>query len=178
VGRRAPLGWPWWALFVQTSIAGVVILVLFVVDIVLVVSRVIQSAPATVTSPSEQDDGALGIFVIPIIVGIAAALPTVAVVSVAVLIGLPIRLIPAARVWTVKHRWVPLACASLGVPVFVAAEVFRPSAAWPTSLPFFEPSSLLVGVSTLLVAIGLTTVWVPRREEAARSSLAAEYGGT
>ncbi|MCI0155108.1 hypothetical protein KNO15_00125 [Leifsonia shinshuensis] len=161
--RRTPLGWPWWALFVQTSIAGVVIFVLFVMDVVLVVSRVIQSAPSAVTSPSEADDGALGIFVIPIIVGIAAALPTVAVVTVAVLLGLPVRLIATARVWVVKHRWVPFACALLGVVVFVGAEAFRPDASWPTAVPFFEPSSLPVGVSTLLVAVGLSNFWVPRR---------------
>ncbi|WP_157498354.1 hypothetical protein [Leifsonia sp. Leaf336] len=166
--RKASLGWPWWALFVQTLIAGGVLVVLVVTDVVLVVSRMVQSTLATVTSPTEADDGAMGIFGIPILVGIVVGLPTVAIVSGAVLLGLPIRLIAAARVWVVQHWWVPLTCALLGVAVFVGAEVFRPDT-WSTPAPFFEPSSVLVGVAMLLVAVGLTNFWRPRKRRPPRA---------
>lgn len=160
-GRRPAIGWPWWALFVQTSIAGSAILVLFVADIVaLLFSPVAQATATGAVSPAEEDDGALGLFVLPILFIALTALPTVAVVTAAVALTLPIRLIPTARGWIVEHRWVAVTCASVGFAGFVAAEFVRSSTTWPAGFPFIEPSSWWVGVSTFLVALGLTNAWV------------------
>jgi hypothetical protein len=142
--------------------AGGVLFVLIVTDVILIASRLTDTAPAIATSPAEMDDGAMGIFVLPILLGIVAGLPTVAIVSGAVVLGLPIRLIPAARVWVVRHRWLPVTCAVLGVVCFVGAEVFRPRISPPSAF-FFEPSSLSISIALLLTAVGLTNFWQPRK---------------
>lgn len=159
--RHVVVGWPWWALWVQTAVAGVVVIMLAVVDFVLGFSR-IQVSSAAPVSPTEEDDGALGVLVIPIALVLIAAVTAVAVVSVALVLGLPVRLRPAARRWIVKHNWVSLAVATVGVLLFIGAQVFAPGAPWPSGPLLPVPSSPLVSIALVVVAVGLCHFWYRR----------------
>ncbi|WP_152631149.1 hypothetical protein [Agreia bicolorata] len=123
-----------------------------------------ESAPV---GPSEMDNGVLGLFLLPVLLLLLLLIigtPGAVMISAAVILGLPIRLGAAAQCWLMAHRWLPWSVAVTGAALFVVIEFTGPARPWPTGQPFYTPSSAPLTLAMLLIAIGFTNLWHPRRK--------------
>ncbi|WP_139368688.1 hypothetical protein [Agreia bicolorata] len=125
--------------------------------------------------PSEMDNGALGFVMLPVLLLLMLLIvgtPGAVMISAAVILGLPIRLRAAAQRWLMARRWLPWSLAVAGAALFVVIEFTFPARPWPTGQPFYTPSSAPLALAMLLIAMGITNLWNPRRRTRRHASTA------
>ncbi|NQX34283.1 hypothetical protein [Herbiconiux sp. VKM Ac-2851] len=157
---------PSWAFWVQTAIAGAAVVVLTSLDSAFALARMLNSVPVTGSSTSDEyDPFGAALVAVPVAIiagGVILGFSSFLIVSAAVLLGLPVRIIGTARRWLLRHGIVPTSVTAAGLLAFIAGVILSPTTTWAPAW-FYWPASPLVGVGILLVALGLTHLWRPRR---------------
>jgi hypothetical protein len=115
------------------------------------------------SSPSSDEpagfDGGLWIIGVPILLALVGVV-VVAIVSLASVLGLPIRLVRRLRQWVTGHPFVPGAVAVAGAAVWVAALVVTASGVGGDAILIATIGCVL---GCFLLALGLVHLWIPRR---------------
>jgi hypothetical protein len=157
---------PSWAFWVQTAIAGSAVLVLTFLDSGFALARTLNAVPIAGSSTSEDyDPFGAALVAVPVVIiagGVILGFSSFLIVSAAVILGLPVRIIGRARRWLLQRSIVPTSVTAAGLLAFVAGVILSPTTTWAPAW-YYWPSSPLVGVGILLVALGLTHLWRPRR---------------
>ena len=162
-------GWPWWAIFVQT-LGGLTFLGIAVaIDYARQDAAMMAAIGPIGAGPSEPFNWAglasmwpyvlLFLFFVVVIPAFVATLAFVVV-------GLPIRLIPAVRRWWVAH-YVPLIVLAASIVLLIVGWMTIPvnTVSIAPYVPVFpyEPSSPLFVIATALGAFAAWHFWLPAR---------------